>query len=428
MACQSPIILNDGHVLCSRNTYPVEVPRVDKVRRAEPRQPGEEVPDADGRPDRPRPQPRAGQLRRDGVRRVADGGVVRELVQRHEGDERPVARRAPDGVDAPAADGHAQHPDALQARARRQDGAAAHDVPHEVDADVDAGEAEARVEYGVAERGGRGESRDDEEVGAVADDEPRPGPDLAEDGGVAQQRAAPVDGAAELVQGTDGARVTTLLGDAAHHLGPLEVELLGPQGAPAQAGEGGAALGEPPAVDEVARRLGDAAEAGGEGGGDDEEDADGDLVAGAVEAGLGGVGDDGADDAADVDPLGEEGDEDGAEVGGARLGDVDVGEGDEEAVADAEDEAPEVDDPPGGGADLDGAAGGGEEAGEPEGRLAAEEARKGAGGEGGEEGAEGEEGADELLERALRLAEEVVSIAFAEVKGGGGLGREDAYL
>ena len=63
---------------------------------------------------------------------------------------------------------------------------------------------------------------------------------------------------------------------------------------------------------------------------------------------------------------------------GRRLGAVDVGEGDEEPVPDAEDQTTEVDDAPAGGADLDGGSQSCEEAGEPQSRLAAEEVGEGA--------------------------------------------------
>lgn len=47
--------------------YPVEILRVDEVRRAKRSEPCEEIAETDGRADGPGPQPRAGQLGGDGV-------------------------------------------------------------------------------------------------------------------------------------------------------------------------------------------------------------------------------------------------------------------------------------------------------------------------------------------------------------------------
>jgi hypothetical protein len=88
-------------------------------------------------------------------------------------------------------------------------------------------------------------------------------------------------------------------------------------------------------------------------------------------------------------------------VGWRRLGAVDVGEGHEEAISDAEDQSAEVDDAPVCCADLDGGAEGREQARKPKRGLAAEEVGESAGEDGREEGTEGEKGADQLLEGSL---------------------------
>lgn len=273
-------------------------------------------------------------------------------------------------------------------------------MPHEVDAQVDARQTQTGIQDRVAKGPGRAEARDLEEVRAVAYDEPRPGAHLAHDDAVAEERA-PELGPAVLVQGPDGAGSALLLLDAPDHLDPLQLQPVRRQGATPQHLEGPPRLLHPAPVDEVPRRLGDEQQPRGQHRRHDEEGAHGDLVAGAVEARLRGVGHDRADDAADVDPLGEQGDHDGAQVRRAGLGRVDVGKGHQEAVADAQDEAAQVDDALVRGADLDGAAGGGQEAGEPEGRLAPEEVGEAPCSQGGEEGPEGEEGAYELLESSL---------------------------
>jgi len=88
-------------------------------------------------------------------------------------------------------------------------------------------------------------------------------------------------------------------------------------------------------------------------------------------------------------------------MGGGRLGAVDVAEGHEEAVTDAQHYAADVHSCLAGGADLDCRADGRECTRRPERRLAAEEVCEETGEDGGEERAESEKGADQLLECAL---------------------------
>lgn len=264
-------------------------------------------------------------------------------------------------------------------------------MPHEEDPEIDADEAQARVHDAVPERSGGGQAGHDEEVGAVANDEPRPGADLAEDHAVAQQ-CPPEFGAPVLVPRSDRRSEPLLLLDPLHHLHPLQLQRLGAPRPSAERFQRRTRLGHPTLVDEVPRTLGHEPEAHAEHHGDHEQRPDGDLVARLVEAALRRVGHHGAHDGPDVDPLGEERDHDGAQVRGTGLGRVDVGEGHQEPVADAQDEPPRVDDGLVGGADLDGAAQRREEAGEEEGRATAAEEGVGELGEeacceGGEEGA-----------------------------------------
>ena len=109
-------------------TDPVQILGVDEVRRAETREPSEEVAQADRRPNGPGPQPRADHLRRGGVRGVADEHVVAADIQAGEGDD-ALARGLGAGGDG-RGDGEAEHHEALDHGAGHQDGAASHHVPH----------------------------------------------------------------------------------------------------------------------------------------------------------------------------------------------------------------------------------------------------------------------------------------------------------
>lgn len=88
-------------------------------------------------------------------------------------------------------------------------------------------------------------------------------------------------------------------------------------------------------------------------------------------------------------------------MGWASLRSVNIGEGDEKPVADAQDQASEIHDAFVLSANLDGAAKRCEEACEPEGRLAPEEVSETASSQRGEEGAQSEQRANQLLERSL---------------------------
>lgn len=165
------------------HAYPVEILRVDEVRREERRQPREEVAYTDSRPNGPGPQSRADEFRRRRIRRVAHERVIREEIDGGERDQaapsggRPGRHRC--------GNGEAEHRGALDDRAGHEDGAPAHDVAHQIHADVDADESQHGVHEGELEGLVDGEPGDDHEVRGVADDEPRPRPRLRRDDAVA---------------------------------------------------------------------------------------------------------------------------------------------------------------------------------------------------------------------------------------------------
>lgn len=203
------------------------------------------------------------------------------------------------------------------------------------------------------------------------------------------------------IQCTDPLRRALFLLDALEHLHPLDLQFLQRQRVPPQRLEGlPRRLGIAP-VEQVARTLRDEEQADGEKRGHDEEGPERDLVGRLREEVLGPVRHGAPDDAPDVHPLGEQGDHDGAEVGRRRLGRVDVGEGHEEAVGQAEDQSADVHGPLARRRDLDDAGDRVQDAGRPERGLSAEVMGEDAGHEGREKSAQREERAYKPLERAL---------------------------
>lgn len=91
-------------------------------------------------------------------------------------------------------------------------------------------------------------------------------------------------------------------------------------------------------------------------------------------------------------------------MGRGHLGTVDVGEGDQEAIPDADDDAPKIHDAPACGVDLDGHADCRQNARDPKPGTTTEKVGEGAGCDGREECAEGEKGSNELLESWLGRA------------------------
>ena len=168
-------------------SYPVHVLGVDEIRRAEAAEPREEIAQADSGADRPRPEAGADHLRRGGGTRVADEGVVGAGVEGAEGDDAVPSGHGTGGDGR--GDGEGEHHDALDRGARHQDGAAAHHVPHQVDARVHADEGDARVHDGELERVVYRHAGYRHEVRRVADDEPDPGPRLRRDDSTTQQCA-----------------------------------------------------------------------------------------------------------------------------------------------------------------------------------------------------------------------------------------------
>lgn len=154
-------------------------------------------------------------------------------------------------------------------------------------------------------------------------------------------------------------------------------------------------------VKQEPRALGHEEETDGQDGGDDVQAAQGDLVAGLVHAALSEVVDGAAEDGTDVDPVREQGNEHAAQVCRRRLGRVDVGKGDEEAVRDPQQQTAKVDGPLGRGGDLDGARDGVQHARQPDGMLAAEVRAEEAGQERRDERAQRQQRADQLLERRV---------------------------
>ena len=149
-------------------TYQAEFGRVDEVRRAEAHEPREKVADRSGTADRPRSQPGAHDLGRDGIAGRADTAVVEELEQR---DERGQQVRAHRKVVAGAGCNRGcQLADSTRCRPDDQDRAATHQVPDAIHPDVDADEPDARRHDRVFE--GFGHTALLEEVGLVRDQEP----------------------------------------------------------------------------------------------------------------------------------------------------------------------------------------------------------------------------------------------------------------
>lgn len=130
--------------------------------------------------------------------------------------------------------------------------------------------------------------------------------------------------------------------DALYHLYPFDLQLLWRQRVPSQRFQGfPRGFGIAP-VEQVSRTFRYEEKTEGEKGGHDEKRPERDFVGRLCEEALGLVRNGAPDDAPDIDPLGEQGHHDGAEMGRRRLGGVDIGEGDKEAVGQAENQPADV--------------------------------------------------------------------------------------
>ena len=149
-----------------------------------------------------------------------------------------------------------------------------------------------------------------------------------------------------------------LLFNSLDHLYPLQLKLLLTQRVTPQHLKRRPSLLQLPLVHQVPRRLGHKEQPHGQDNRHNKLNPQGNLIRCLVQHLGRDICHGRAHDAPDGYPLREQRNQDGTQMGRGRLGAVDVGESDEKAVADAEDQAAEVHDSPVSGTYLDGRADG----------------------------------------------------------------------